>query len=91
MKFDEVELESVPFEIASSTTEPAAADADAPRLKRLAPEMYDRLYCHRSLVRLWLEFFFNPDVYIYRLGRAQQYAKVAPPGLQALHSVNKPR
>ena len=40
MKFDEVELESVPFEIAATTTEPAAG-ADAPRLKRLAALIID--------------------------------------------------
>jgi hypothetical protein len=37
MKFDELELESVPFE---TTTEPAT-DADAPRLKRLAALIID--------------------------------------------------
>jgi hypothetical protein len=41
MRFDEVELESLPFEVeVTSTTEPAA-DADAPRLKRLAALIID--------------------------------------------------
>jgi len=40
MKFDEMELESVPFEIAATTTEPAV-DTDAPRLKRLAALIID--------------------------------------------------
>ena len=40
MKFDEVELESVPFEIATTTTEPAV-DADAPRFKRFAALIID--------------------------------------------------
>jgi hypothetical protein len=40
MKFDEMELESVPFEIAATTTEPAV-DGDAPRLKRLAALIID--------------------------------------------------
>ena len=39
MRFDEIEFESVPFDI-SSTTEPAA-DTDAPRLKRLAALIID--------------------------------------------------
>src|SRR5438477_7983047 len=39
MKFDELELESVPFEIAAAT-EPAT-DTDAPRLKRLAALIID--------------------------------------------------
>ena len=39
MKFDEMELESVPFEITTST-EPAI-DTDAPRLKRLAALIID--------------------------------------------------
>jgi len=40
MRFDEVELESLPFEVASTTTEPAL-DSDAPRFKRLAALVID--------------------------------------------------
>ena len=39
MRFDEIEFESVPFDI-SSSTEPAS-DTDAPRLKRLAALIID--------------------------------------------------
>ena len=39
MRFDEIEFESVPFDI-TSTTEPAS-DTDAPRLKRLAALIID--------------------------------------------------
>jgi uncharacterized RDD family membrane protein YckC len=40
MKFDEMELEPVPFEIAATTTEPAV-DSAAPRFKRLAALIID--------------------------------------------------
>lgn len=40
MRFDEVELEAVPFEVAADT-EPAAVSDHAPRLKRLAALLID--------------------------------------------------
>src|SRR4051812_40011575 len=40
MRFDQIELESVPFEV-STNTEPAAAADHAPRLKRLAALLID--------------------------------------------------
>lgn len=40
MRFDEIEIESVPFEAAVNNTEPAAG-GDAPRLKRLAALIID--------------------------------------------------
>ena len=41
MKFDEVELESVPFEIAATADTQPAAGGDAPRFKRLAALIID--------------------------------------------------
>ena len=46
-RFDEVELESVPFEI-TTATEPAA-ESNAPRLKRLAPD-YVEISIYRALL-----------------------------------------
>jgi sphingolipid 4-desaturase/C4-monooxygenase len=40
-----------------------------PTLKRLAPEMYQSLHAHRSLVRLWLRFLFDRNLQVYRIGR----------------------
>lgn len=40
-----------------------------PRLRRLAPEMYDGLYYHTSLVRLWLRFLFDSNLQLFRIGR----------------------
>lgn len=62
-----------------------------PRLKRLAPEMYEALYYHTSLVGLWLQFLFNPQVHIYRMARSEQYAKVEPPGSSVIPGPCKPR
>lgn len=40
-----------------------------PSLKRLAPEMYEGLYSHSSLVRLWLRFLFDSKLQLFRIGR----------------------
>jgi sphingolipid delta-4 desaturase len=40
-----------------------------PTLRRLMPEMYDGLYYHTSLVRLWLRFLFDGNLQLYRIGR----------------------
>jgi sphingolipid delta-4 desaturase len=42
-----------------------------PALKRLAPEMYDGLYRHTSLVGLWLRFLFDRHLQVYRIGRGE--------------------
>lgn len=40
-----------------------------PRLKRLAPEMYDTLYAHYSWVKLWLRFLFDRKLEVFRMAR----------------------
>ena len=40
-----------------------------PKLKRLAPEMYEQLYSHTSLTRLWLRFLFDRKLQLFRIGR----------------------
>jgi len=36
-----------------------------PRLRALAPEMYEPLHSHRSWTRLWLRFIFDPSLSLY--------------------------
>lgn len=40
-----------------------------PKLKRMAPEMYDHLYAHHSWGRMWLHFLWHADFSMYRIGR----------------------
>jgi sphingolipid delta-4 desaturase len=49
-----------------------------PKLRALAPEMYDTLYYHRSLVGLWLRFLFDRKFQVFRFAREEQYARVKP-------------
>ncbi len=43
-----------------------------PRLKRLAPEMYDTLHAHYSWVKLWLRFLFDRKMEVFRMARHNQ-------------------
>lgn len=40
-----------------------------PALRRLAPEMYDSLFAHRSWTRLWLRFLFDRNLDVFRIAR----------------------
>jgi sphingolipid delta-4 desaturase len=36
-----------------------------PKIKAIAPEMYEPLYSHRSWTRLWLRFIFDPSLSLF--------------------------
>ena len=45
---------------------PAVPWHNLPKLRRMAPEVYDRLYSHDSLFKLWLRFLFDPAISLHR-------------------------
>lgn len=44
---------------------PGVAWMHLPKVRRIAPEIYDRLYAHRSWTRLWLRFLFDPSMSLF--------------------------
>ena len=44
-----------------------------PQIRKIAPEFYDTLVYHKSWVKLWLRFLFDPDLSLYsRMVRANR-------------------
>ena len=37
-----------------------------PQVRKMVPELYDNLYHHRSLTRLWFRFLFDPTISLHR-------------------------
>jgi len=55
---------------------PGVAWNRLPQLRATAPEFYDTLHSHRSWVRLWLQFLFDPRYDLF--GRVERPAAPAP-------------
>jgi len=45
---------------------PAVPWHNLPKLRRMVPEVYDELYSHDSLFKLWLRFLFDPAISLHR-------------------------
>ncbi len=45
---------------------PAVPWHNLPKVRKMMPEVYDNLYAHHSLTRLWFRFLFDPTISLHR-------------------------
>jgi len=62
-----------------------------PEVRKLVPEVYDELYAHESLTKLWFRFLFDPKISLHRrVVRHYDFDKKASPSRHAESSQNAP-